>query len=233
MGRQDWTTQHEPDEILNVLFTFLAAAPSRRRRREKFAFCVSPFLLLKNNKIYHSRSAEDCSKYKTLLRDKFPPFAASEWRASSLELSTSKSFPELICIPMPSPEVLCAVQLKEYFSCFFLISNWIEMKKCNLMGRNVTPKVVNLPIANCHSISAGKYLYKEEDIMCNKLNCLNMEEKFISAARSNYGGETEAQNKYASVAIVQSVAANSSFNLNTNKQKVNGSSKMYANQGRN
>ena len=51
------------------------------------------------------------------------------------------------------------------------------MKKSNLMGRDATPKVVNLPMPSY--ISSSRYLYKEEDIMCNKLNRLNMEEKFM------------------------------------------------------
>lgn len=51
------------------------------------------------------------------------------------------------------------------------------MEKSNLMGREATPKVVNLTMPGY--ISNSRYLYKEEDIMCNKLNRLNMEEKFM------------------------------------------------------
>lgn len=47
--------------------------------------------------------------------------------------STSKSMPELICIPSPSPEVLCAVQLKEYFLSFFLSASSIELKAKNVI----------------------------------------------------------------------------------------------------
>lgn len=119
-------------------------------------------------------------KYKTLLHDKFPSFA-SEWIVFSFSLcrvSTFwKSLPELICIPKPSPKVLCAVQLKEQFYFLLVFFNWVEMKKSNLMGRDATPKVVNLPMPGY--ISNSRYLYKEEDIMCNKLNRLNMEEKFM------------------------------------------------------
>lgn len=64
--------------------------------------------------------------------------------------------------------------------------------------------------------------------MCNKLNRLNMGENFIFLpslliAPSERAGVSECErslNKYVSVPIVQSVAANSSFNLNMKKKKV-------------
>lgn len=40
-------------------------------------------------------------------------------------------------------------------------------------------------------MQAGEYLYKEEDIMCNKLNRLNMEEKFISPQKRSRESEME------------------------------------------
>jgi hypothetical protein len=56
-------------------------------------------------------------------------------------------------------------------------------------GGNAAPKVVNLPIRYIGS----KYLYKEEDIMCNKLNRLNMEEKFISYEKNRLPRERESR----------------------------------------